>query len=188
MLRIKKSKKNIMGRSRYQIKEDNIPYFHTCTVVGWLPIFTRPNTTQIILDSWIYLQIHESFQLHGYVILENHLHFIASSENHREHIKRFKSFTARKIINYLKEQKISFLLRELAFYKAKHKIDSQYQLWQEGTHPKQILDEKMMQQKLDYIHYNPVKRGYVDLPEHWRYSSARNYMGQKGLIEVSCVY
>ena len=32
-----------------------------------------------------------------------------------------------------------------------------------------------MRQKLDYIHHNPVKRGYVDQPEHWRYSSARNY-------------
>jgi len=42
----------------------------------------------------------------------------------------------------------------------------------------------MMRQKLDYIHHNPVKCGYVDQPEHWRYSSARNYAGQEGLIEV----
>ena len=41
-----------------------------------------------------------------------------------------------------------------------------------------------MREKLDYIHYNPVKRGYVDMAEHWRYSSARNYAGQTGLIEV----
>ena len=78
-------------------------------------------------------------------------------------------------------------MKELAFYKIKHKVDSQYQFWQEGTHPKQILNEEMMRQKLDYIHYNPVKRGYVDLPEHWRYSSARNYAGQTGLIEISCI-
>jgi hypothetical protein len=42
----------------------------------------------------------------------------------------------------------------------------------------------VLRQKLDYIHQNPVKRGYVDSPEHWRYSSARNYAGQVGLIEV----
>jgi hypothetical protein len=41
-----------------------------------------------------------------------------------------------------------------------------------------------MRQKLDYIHYNPVKRGFVDLPEHWRWSSARDYAGSCGLIEV----
>ncbi len=44
---------------------------------------------------------------------------------------------------------------------------------------------RMMRQKINYIHQNPVKRGYVDLPEHWRYSSARNYVGQGGLLDVN---
>jgi putative transposase len=147
---------------------------HNC----WLAIFTRPNTVQILLYSWRYLQKNELFQIHGYVILENHLHLIVSSDNPREHMKRFKSFTARKIIDYLTEQKISLFFKQLAFHKLKHKTDSQHQFWQEGTHPKQIINEEMMRQKLDYIHYNPVKRGYVDLSEHWRYSSARDYVGQ----------
>ena len=42
----------------------------------------------------------------------------------------------------------------------------------------------MMQQKIDYIHYNPVRKGYVDKPEDWRYSSARDYTGQSGLVPV----
>ena len=42
----------------------------------------------------------------------------------------------------------------------------------------------MLRQKLNYIHHNPVKRGYVDRAEHWRYSSGRDYAGQPGLIEV----
>ena len=41
-----------------------------------------------------------------------------------------------------------------------------------------------MKQKIEYIHHNPVERGYVDKAEHWRYSSARNYAGEEGLIEV----
>jgi putative transposase len=57
-------------------------------------------------------------------------------------------------------------------------------IWEEGSHPQLIESETVMRQKLDYIHQNPVKRGYVDLPEHWRYSSARNYLGLEGLIEV----
>jgi len=84
----------------------------------------------------------------------------------------------------LQERKISLFLDQLAFHKLKHKTDSKYQFWQEGTHPKQILSEEIMRQKLDYIHNNPVKRGYVDLPEHWRYSSARDYAGKKGLITI----
>jgi REP-associated tyrosine transposase len=41
-----------MTRSRYRIYEDYHPYFLTCTVVGWLPVFTRPDTVQILYDSW----------------------------------------------------------------------------------------------------------------------------------------
>jgi hypothetical protein len=47
-----------------------------------------------------------------------------------------------------------------------------------------IISREMMVQKIEYIHANPVKRGYVDTPEHWRYSSARNYLGGIGLLDV----
>ncbi len=70
------------------------------------------------------------------------------------------------------------------FIKNAHKDDRAYQFWQEGNHPEWIQNEEMMRQKVAYIHENPVKRGYVDLPEHWRYSNARNYLGQAGLIDV----
>ena len=51
-----------MSRSRYRIVENEYPYFLTGTVVGWLPIFSRPKTVQIIFDSWNYLrdQLHSS--------------------------------------------------------------------------------------------------------------------------------
>jgi len=41
-----------------------------------------------------------------------------------------------------------------------------------------------MDQKLDYLHYNPVVAGWVDEPEHYLYSSARDYAGDKGLIDI----
>ena len=66
----------------------------------------------------------------------------------------------------------------------RHKGDRTYQFWQEGVHPELIQGEVMMRQKIDYIHQNPVKRGYVDEAEQWRYSSARHYAGQQGLLEV----
>jgi len=72
----------------------------------------------------------------------------------------------------------------LQWLKRPHKTESDYQAWEEGSHPQLIETDAVMRQKLDYIHQNPVKRGYVDLPEHWRYSSARNYAGLAGLIEV----
>ena len=173
-----------MGRTRYKIVETQSPHFLTCTIVNWLPVFTRPVTVQIILDSFNYLQDTEDFKLYGYVILENHLHCIVQSPQLTQQMQRFKSWTARMIIQYLQEQGAKRLLAQLAFHKKPHKKDRQYQVWEEGMHPQWLQNNEMVIQKLEYIHHNPVKRGYVDIAEHWRYSSARNYAGQVALIEV----
>ena len=74
---------------------------------------------------------------------------------------------------------------QLKYYKISYKgKDREIQFWQEGVHPQMICDEIMMCQKVDYIHQNPVKRGFVDEVVHWRYSSARNYLGYVGLLDV----
>ena len=87
-------------------------------------------------------------------------------------------------MDYLDNQNAKTILDQLAFYKKAHKTETQYQFWQEGVHPELLQSEDMVRQKINYIHQNPVKRGYVDLPEHWRYSSARDYIGMKGLLDV----
>lgn len=173
-----------MGRSRYLITEPDKPHFVTCTVMEWLPVFTRPETVQIVLDSWRFQRKHAGLRLYGYVILENHLHFIAQAQNLNKCVSSFKSFTAGQIIDYLQTQKAERLLQRLRFSKRAHKVDREYQFWQEGVHAEMIFNEAMMREKLDYIHANPVKRGYVSLPEHWRYSSAANYMGLGGLTDI----
>ena len=173
-----------MTRSRYKIFETDHAYFLTCTIVGWLPVFTRPEAVQIIFDSWQFLQDHDRLRIYGYVILENHLHLVASSPDLSKEIGDFKSFTARKIIDFLEERKAQVLLKQLRFHKARHKTDRDYQVWQEGSHPQQIKDDAMMRQKLEYMHNNPLARGYIDEAVHWRYSSARNYAGAQGLFPV----
>ncbi|MGZ5008812.1 MAG: hypothetical protein ACXV8W_12960 [Methylobacter sp.] len=64
-------------------------------------MFTRPETVNIVLDSWHFLQRDSGFQLYGYVILENHLHLIAASEDLSRDMQRFKSYTAKQIIAHL---------------------------------------------------------------------------------------
>ncbi len=172
-----------MGRSRYKITDPKLPHFVTCTVLHWIPVFTRPATVDILLDSLRFLMT-ESLTVYAYVILENHLHLLVQSEQLDRDMARFKSFTAKQLIRYLDENNVTQILEQLAFYKKAHKDDRAYQFWQEGLHPEWIQNDEMMRQKMDYIHQNPVKRGYVDLAEHWRYSSARDYLGQDGLIEV----
>lgn len=80
------------------------------------------------------------------------------------------------------------LLNHFAYYKRKDKTENQYQFWQEGSHPEKISDLIMLRQRLEYIHNNPVKRCYVDLSEHWRYSSARAYLGQEALLPVDLLF
>jgi REP element-mobilizing transposase RayT len=156
----------------------------TWTIVGWLPLFTRNEAVEIIFDSWRYLQRERGFQLFAYVVLENHLHLIASAPDLAKAVKDSKSFTARQLVDLLERRSAGVLLKQLRFHKLAHKDESEFQVWQEGSHPEQIGSDEMMWQKIEYIHNNPVERGYVDDPLHWRYSSARNYAGQRGLIEV----
>ena len=108
------------------------------------------------------------------MILENYVHLVASSPNLAKEIGDFKSFTARKIIDYLQDKGACRVLDQLSRGKARCKKDREYQLWQEGSHPQQIQGTEMMRQKVTHIHNNPVKRGYVDDVVHWRYPSARN--------------
>lgn len=173
-----------MTRTRYRIFEDGHPYFLTCTINGWLPVFTRPEAVHIVFDFWHFLQREQEFRLFGYVILENHLHLIAAAPALANAIKSFKMFTARQIIELLERHQANVLLRQLRVFKRPHKTKSDYQVWEEGSQPKQIHSGEMMLQKLEYIHQNPVQRGYVDEPIAWRYSSARNYAGLPGLMEV----
>jgi len=177
-----------MARSRYVILEPDKPHFLTCTVVEWLPVFTRPDSVGILIDSWSHQRANAGLRLFGYVILENHLHFVAEAPRLDKCVSSFKSFTAARLIELLEARQAERLLTRLRFAKLAHKHDREYQFWQEGCHAEMILSEEMMRQKLEYIHQNPVKRGYVDRPEHWRYSSARDYLGQPGLIEIDRWY
>ena len=174
-----------MTRTRYKILSgDQNPYFITATTVNWLPLFINPIIAQIVIDSLKYLTSKDRLILYAYVLMENHLHLIASADNLGREIASFKSFTARKCIDYYKENGNKTILKQLSIYKLRHRKDRDYQFWQEGVHPKRIQDREMMRQKIEYIHQNPVRRGYIDYPEHWRCSSARNYSGVCGVIDV----
>ena len=172
-----------MGRSRYKITNPELPHFITLTVLHWIPVFTRPETVNILLESLKFLA-KDGLKVYAYVILENHCHFVVQSKQLDRDIARYKSYTAKQMIQYLSKNNVRQILEQLAFYKKAHKNDRAYQFWQEGVHPELIQNDEMMRQKIDYIHLNSVKRGYIDKAEHWRYSSARDYLGQQGLLEV----
>jgi len=117
-----------MPRSRYRILNKTYPHFLTATVNRWQPLFTRTETVEIVLDSWRFLQRGAEFEIYGYVILENHLHLIASSPDLSRDMQRFKSYTAKRIIDYLEQIQAKRVLELLALFKRAHKTESQYQV------------------------------------------------------------
>src|SRR5690606_11384025 len=141
-----------MGRSRYGIDDPQATHFLTCTIANWLPVFTRPATVNIILDSLRYLQSQRGMTIYGYVILENHMHFIAESEDLGRDVMNFKSYTAKQIVKCLLELRAGTILKQMKFYKKRGKADRDYQVWQEGSHPQELLNLDMLRQKLEYIH------------------------------------
>jgi REP element-mobilizing transposase RayT len=122
----------------------------TCTVLHWIPLFTRKESVEILLESFRYLQEHDQLTIYAYVILENHLHLIAQSNDIAQSMARFKRHTARKLLELLQKNNVTTILDQLAFYKKAHKSDREYQVWQEGIQPKLIQSDAMMINKINY--------------------------------------
>lgn len=174
-----------MTRTRYRfLPNDPSPYFLSTSTINWLPLFGNPDIANILLDSLRFLIEQNRLCLFAYVIMENHVHLVAVADDLSKEIANFKSFTARKAIDYYVERDNTYALEQLKQNKLDHKNDREYQFWQEGSHPQRIMNAEMLRQKVEYIHNNPVERGYVELPEHWRYSSAGDYAGKPGLLPV----
>ena len=170
-------------RDRYKIIEKDQLYFLTMSVVEMISIFTNPDYMNIIIENFQFYQKEQHLKIYSYVIMDNHLHIIAShKDNLVQKIQNFKSFTAKKILKKLQSDKKKWVLDLFELYKKKYKIKSKYQFWQEGNHPKQIQNVEMFNQKVEYIHYNPVKRGLVSNELDWIYSSARDFAGLEGIF------
>ncbi len=163
-------------RSRYRAHEPHATYFITATVVAWIPLFTTASRCNILVESLEYCRQHKSLKIYAWVILDNHLHAILNAPDLPRVLADFKRHTAQRLLEQLQTENNAWLLGELDYFCGKHKPESRHQIWQEGSHPQEIDSDEMMDQKIDYIHNNPIKRGLVAAPEHWRYSSAHEWL------------
>jgi putative transposase len=141
-----------MARTRYRFAEHNHPHFLTCTVVEWLPVFTRQEAAQVLFDAWTHQQQHNGLRLYGFVVLENHLHAVAQAPDLPKTWHSFKSFTARQLLELLHKHGARPLLDRMAFAFKAQRADREHQFWQEGSHPQAMEGEEMLRQKLEYIH------------------------------------
>lgn len=100
----------------------------TDTIVAWLPVFSQPCFAEVIFDSWRFLQREREIRIISFVVMENHLHWIAVGPELGRRVKEFKSFTATSIIKLMNSMGYQTQLQELAYFKLRHKIDQKHQL------------------------------------------------------------
>jgi len=181
-----------MSGDRYVISYQNAIYFLTFTVVGWIDVFTRKEYKVEIVDSLNYCIESKGLTVYAWCIMSNHIHIIASAnEGYRlsDIIRDFKKFTAKKIIKRIKsdvESRKEWILN-LFEYAGKHlNRIKKYKFWKDDNHAIK-LESHMMDGRLGYVHNNPVEDMLVEEPEYYIFSSARDYCGTKGLVEVKLI-
>jgi REP element-mobilizing transposase RayT len=164
----------------YKTKDPNAIYFLTFQVVFWLDIFTRQEYRDIIIDSLKFCREQKHLKVYTFVIMSNHVHLVARSGNGTmsDTIRDFKKYTANEILERINspfESRKKWLLNEMAFAARKHKRNSKFQLWTHDNHAIELSSNQMIDQRVDYVHNNPVKAGIVEKPEDYLYSSARSF-------------
>ena len=177
----------------YKIRDQHALHFLTFTVEGWIDIFSRQRYRDIALNNFTYCRKNKGLFLGAYVIMTNHLHLIAKSEKGdlSGWIRDFKSFTTKNIIESIQNEKESrkeWLLYMFQFFANRTNRNEFYKLWTGNNHPEEIHSEKFLQTKLNYIHQNPVRAGWVANTTDYLYSSASNYANGRGLIEIDNLF
>jgi len=166
--------------SRYRADE-NLPHFCTITVLDWLPVFIEARYIDPLLDSLRFCRANKGLQLFAYVVMPHHLHLICAAGEQLHIVMRdFKRFTSRQIHDRMKADGRDTLLEWLKLATQRARADrDELGLWQDGFHPQATTTRPVFEQKLRYLHENPVRKGLVRTPEEWWYSSARCYAGLK---------
>ena len=127
--------------------------------------------------------------------MTNHVHLIFRSlEDQKPELLLgdFKRFTSRSVIASIKENpkesRKELLLNYFQKEAKKSSNTTQYQFWRHDNKPIELWSTEVIQQKINYIHNNPVEEGLVFRAEDYKYSSASDYAGEKGLLDGVCVF
>ncbi len=169
----------------YKITDQQGIHFVTATVEQWVDVFTRKDYSDIVLGSLKHCQENKGLCIYAWVIMSNHLHMIVSCRQGFElsnALRDFKKFTSKKIVaaieNNPHESRKKWMLWLL-------KTKEEIAFWQPGSHPEEIRTADFFNQKMKYIHQNPVRAGIVELEEEYLLSSARDFYGRRGLLELT---
>lgn len=178
---------------KYKFHNEEGIYFITPTIVNWIDLFTRKVYCDIILRSLKFCQIEKGLIIHAWCIMSSHLHLIISSSGKEQLsniVRDFKKFTSKEIIKEIQrlpDSRKDRLLRNFKEAGSKIKRITNYKVWQDGNHPVELDSNTMLEQRLLYIHNNPVANGLVFRGEDYCYSSAIDYCDGKGLLKIDLI-
>lgn len=175
---------------KYKIHDQRLPYFITSTVVKWIDVFTRNLYRDIIISSLNYCREQKGLKLYAYCIMTNHIHLIIGTreEKIQNIVRDFKSYSSRELRKCIEtnsqESRRQWMMTMMYSSGSRIKANKGFQFWQHHYHPIELYSEELMNQKLEYIHQNPVKSGFVTKAEDYLYSSARNYAGLQSIMDL----
>ncbi|OCX51450.1 transposase [Mucilaginibacter sp. PPCGB 2223] len=175
---------------QYRVRNHEAIHFLTFTIVDWIDIFTRPAYKNLIIESLAYCQQQKGLELYAYCLMTNHLHLLASATEPgklSDIVRDFKKHTNKKIIQLIGEENESrrdWMLYRFEYHAKYNNRIQDYKVWQDGYHAIECSTNQIIDQKLNYIHQNPVRAQIVSEPEHYIYSSAIDYAGGKGLLDI----
>ena len=175
---------------KYKFYDQSLPYFVSFATVQWVDVFTRDNYREVIVQSLRYCQRKKGLIVYAWCIMTNHVHLIigTTSMPMQDIMRDFKSYTSREIRKELgenpQESRRSWMKPLFMDAGKENANNKDWQFWQQHNQPIELWDNYMMEQKLNYLHENPVVAGFVSSPEDWVWSSARDYCGEKGVLEI----
>ena len=177
--------------SKYKIGEDAIPHFVTFTIVGWIDVFSREMYKEKMLESLNLCIQKKGLVAYAWIIMTNHVHLIISSHDNKiaEIVRDIKKFTSRQIIELIaqnpKESRKEWMLNIFSFVGKGNKSNTNFQFWKQDYHPIELNTTEILEQRLLYLHENPVRSGLVWEPWHYKYSSAIDYYTtENGLLKI----
>jgi REP element-mobilizing transposase RayT len=166
---------------KYKFGEKTGDYFISFSTVYWIDVFTRDDYFGCITESLDYCRKNKGMEIYGYCIMPSHIHLIFRSSlgDPSGLIRDFKGFTSRKLLKTIEENpqesRKEWMLWMFERAGKKNSNVKNKQFWQQNNHQIEIWSLKVFEQKLNYIHNNPIETGFVTDAIDWKYSSAKNY-------------
>lgn len=175
---------------KYKFHNKEGLYFVSFAIVYWIDIFVREEYCNIFLDTLKFYQKEDRLELFAYCIMPSHIHLIFRDKFKEPEILigNIKRYSSKKLQNCIsnnrQESRKEWILWMME--RAAHKTSNvnNKMLWQHNNNPIELWTQEVIMQKLEYIHNNPLESGFVIEPEHWKYSSAVNYSGGIGIIDI----